>query len=58
MHTYIVHYVLLVKNSFTLAIQGSGTPIHAVLQAATTVKIKVNSELEMFSIVNPLYVMY
>ena len=28
------------------------TPIHAVLQAATMVKIKVNSQLEMFSILN------
>ena len=32
--------------------QGGGIPLQSVLQAATVVKIKVNSQLEIFSIVN------
>ena len=32
--------------------QGGGTLIDAVLRAATTVKMKVNSQLEIFSKVN------
>ena len=32
--------------------QGGGTPLQSVLRAATMVKIKVNSQLEIFSIVN------
>ena len=32
--------------------QGSGTPTHSVFRSATSVKIKVNSQLEIFSIVN------
>ena len=32
--------------------QGGGTPIDAVLRAATAVKTKVNSQAEIFSIVN------
>ena len=31
--------------------QGGGTPLQSVLRAATAVKIKVNSQLEIFSIV-------
>ena len=30
--------------------QGGGTPTRSVLQAATAVKIKVNSQLEIFSL--------
>ena len=33
-------------------VQGGGTPLQSVLRAATAVKIKVNSQLEIFSIVN------
>ena len=32
--------------------QGGGTPLQSVLRAATAVKIKVNGQLEIFSIVN------
>ena len=32
--------------------QGGGTPIHSVLRAATTVKMKVSSQFEIFSTVN------
>ena len=32
--------------------QGGGTPIDAVLQAATAVKTNVNSQAEIFSMVN------
>ena len=32
--------------------QGGGTPIDAILQAATAVKTKANSQAEIFSIVN------
>ena len=31
--------------------QGGGTPIHSVLRAATAVKVKVNSQFEIFSTV-------
>ena len=33
-------------------LQGGGTPIHSVLRAATAVKMKVNSQFEIFSAVN------
>ena len=36
----------------TLVKQGGGTPLQSVLRAATAVKIKVNGQLEIFSVVN------
>ena len=37
---------------YILTEQGGGTPIHSVLRAATAVKMKVNSQFEIFSTVN------
>ena len=45
----MVHYNISKNQGIP---QGGGTPLQSVLRAATAIKIKVNSQLEIFSIVN------
>ena len=52
------HDVINLSTPMLQAYQGGGTPIHSVLRAATTVKMKVNSQFEILSTVNSQATIY